>query len=128
MEFELLKQMHGAGASLEQIARRFETNAKVISRICVSQGLRRKPTLTLQQRQRIRELADAYSIRQIARMVGCSPSQAGFWVIVYREQDARRRGEIAPRRLNTPRRCPVHGLVNLWPCVACAAIGANPDA
>lgn len=130
MEFERLKVLHTQGLPLKTIAEHLGRSVAAVSQVAVAHGLRRKPEITDDQRAAIREMADAYPIREIARRVGCSRSQAGHYVIYWREREARRRGEIAPRRLNTPRRCPVHGRLSIWPCVACAAEAAaakNPD-
>jgi hypothetical protein len=46
---------------------------------------------------------------------------------IYRLRDmierriANEAGDFCPRRLNGAKRCPKHGLVNVWPCVACEA-------
>lgn len=120
------RELHEAGLPLQTIADRFETNVATVSKIGIELGLRRKPNLSNDQREQIRVLADAFPIREIARRVGCSVSQAGHWVLSWREREAGRCGEIAPRRLNTPRKCPKHGRLVIWPCVACAA-EANID-
>jgi len=65
---------------------------------------------------------DGQSIRHIARTVGISRSYVGRVTKAEIERYADLGGiAVRPLRLAHPRRCPVHGLVRLWPCVACAA-------
>lgn len=50
---------------------------------------------------------------------------------IYRARDKMRRraerkaGAFQPIRSQKPKRCPVHGLVHVWPCVACMAQGVH---
>ncbi len=125
----LLRELHQQGKPLREISEQLGWTVSWVSRIALENGLRRKITISQEQREQIRDLADAYPVREIAKRVGCSRSQAANWVLFWRERDAEKRGDIATRRCNTPRRCPVHGLLKIWPCVACAAEAAktNPD-
>ena len=69
----------------------------------------------------LRELG-GLTIRKTARQLGLSKTAVG--------RAARARflkvqdhggTEVKPEELKVPKRCPVHGRVTLWPCVACAA-------
>lgn len=132
-KIEVLRKLHQQGMPLAQIGHQLGgLSVEEVSRLAIKNGLRRKPIIPQEKREEIRDLADAYPVREIAKRVGCSRSQAGHWVIFWREREAAKRGELSTRRLNTPRRCPVHGPLTIWPCVACAAEAAkkqtNPDA
>lgn len=117
----ILRELHSQGEPLATIAERLNCSVATVSQFALMNGLRRKQTLTDDQKQEIQKLADAYPVREIARRVQCSRSQAGHYVIFWREREAKRRGELSTRRLNTPRKCPKHGRITIWPCVACAA-------
>lgn len=127
-KIEVLRKLHQQGLPLKAIGHALGgMSVEEVSSLAIKNGLRRKPIIPQEKREEIRDLADAYTIREIAKRVGCSRSQAGHWVIFWREREAAKRGELATRRLNAPRRCPVHGPLKIWPCVACAAEAANPD-
>lgn len=59
------------------------------------------------------------STRAIARRVGVSQRTVCYHAKKIRIANRREAGEFQPRELSQPRRCPIHGLVNVWPCVAC---------
>ncbi len=120
-QISVLRDLHSRGESLATIADRLNCSVATVSQVALVNGLRRKQTLTDEQKSEIQKLADAYPVREIARLVRCSRSQAGHYVIYWREREAKRRGELSTRRLNTPRKCPKHGRITIWPCVACAA-------
>lgn len=132
---EILRDMHQRGIPLAQIGEALGgMRVDTVSRLAIQNGLRRKPTITPEQREQIRDLSEDLPVRQIAKKVGCSRSQAGHWVIFWREREAKKRGELSTRQsLNRSKRCPIHGRLTLWPCVACAAENArrkpapNPD-
>lgn len=71
--------------------------------------------------KRLREI-EGLPIRTIAARIGKSKSAVGN---VSRRQYlkvADQGGTVArPEMLKTPKRCPRHGLMRLWPCVACLA-------
>ncbi len=120
----ILRDLHCRGETLAKIADRLNCSVATVSQVAVVNGLRRKQTLSEEQKSEIQKLADAYPVREIARLVQCSRSQAGYYVIYWREREAKRRGELSTRRLNTPKKCPKHGRITIWPCVACAAESA----
>jgi transposase len=59
------------------------------------------------------------STRAIARRVGVSQRTVCYHAKKIRVENHREAGEFQPVELQEVRRCPVHGLVNVWPCVAC---------
>ncbi|MGB7325954.1 MAG: hypothetical protein WBD31_13850 [Rubripirellula sp.] len=68
-------------------------------------------------RQRI---IDGRSIRQIAAAMNLPKSKIGRCVQSQFSRVVDTGGtRVSPRKLRSPKRCPEHGLVRLWPCVAC---------
>ena len=57
--------------------------------------------------------------RAIARRVGVSQRTVCYHAKKLRIANRREAGDFQPVELDVVRRCPVHGLVNVWPCVAC---------
>lgn len=78
-----------------------------------------------QQHMQILQLLRAgHGIRKTAALVG-----VGVRTVQRRAEVIRTSslvdGEIDFRRSTKPMLCPVHGAVNVWPCVACGAIAAK---
>jgi DNA-binding NarL/FixJ family response regulator len=69
------------------------------------------------------------SLRRVAKELGIGKSTVDYHrQKVYREWDAAEvsddQTEVATiefSRLATPKRCPTHGLVHVWPCVICSS-------
>ena len=82
--------------------------------------------------RRIMELLQTTDLsqREIARRVGCSQHAVHCR---YRRIKSRSRrevdsvGEFRPVEVTRRTRCPVHGTVTVWPCVACAARDARGE-
>lgn len=68
--------------------------------------------------------------REIERQLGLASRHPIYCMIAQMRREAEKTaGEFQPRATTETRRCPKHGLVNVWPCVACAAeIGDVPAA
>ena len=82
--------------------------------------------LDSRQEREIRERRDecGESIRTIASEMGLPKSKVGrFCRRTYLDVVADGADEGFEVEETTTRRCPKHGLVNVWPCVACAAGG-----
>ncbi|QDV86065.1 hypothetical protein [Planctomycetes bacterium TBK1r] len=81
-----------------------------------------------QQREvrRRREKA-GQSIREIAAEMGLPKSKIGRYSRRVYLDEAAEGDRIGFTEAARPKRCPVHGLVNVWPCVACTALGAVRD-
>lgn len=62
--------------------------------------------------------------REIARRVGVSQRTVCYHAKKIRIAARREAGEFQPVELDQVRRCPVHGLVKVWPCVACESAKA----
>jgi hypothetical protein len=62
---------------------------------------------------------------EIAAAARCSRSTVCKIAIDLRRRQSKRAGDFQPQQLTKPRRCPVHGPVTIWPCVACNANGAK---
>jgi hypothetical protein len=84
-----------------------------------------------EKKKKIRELllTTNLSHNAIKRIVGCSKC-AVYWESkrIKREaiaDDLESQNALSYSTLARPRRCPVHGLVNQWPCVACEAEAAR---
>lgn len=69
--------------------------------------------------QRLREI-EGLPIRVVAQRMNRPHSTIGDWARK-RFCQVRDEGGTGPQILKIPRRCPRHGLVRLWPCVACQA-------
>ena len=77
-------------------------------------------------RRIVKLLESGFGIRRTARLVGVGVRT------VQRRADLLRVADLAPnevdfRRTVIKRRCPEHGMVGIWPCVACAARGNAPS-
>lgn len=67
---------------------------------------------------------DGLSIKRAAVAAGVGRMQAWRLIQARREKELSEATEdLVPVQQKKPRRCPRHGLVTLWPCVACAAEG-----
>lgn len=68
---------------------------------------------------------DGLSIKRAATAAGVGRMQA--WRLIQRRRERQLQqgtdDDFEPVSLKQPRRCPRHGMVTLWPCVACAAEG-----
>ncbi len=60
MDFERLVALHSQGVSLKRIAAEIGRSVATVSQVAIAHGLRRKPSITDDQREQIREMADAY--------------------------------------------------------------------
>lgn len=71
--------------------------------------------------EKILELLRAgFGIRRVANAVGVGVRTVQRRADVLRLAELEC-GEVEYRRTTRSQACPVHGLVNVWPCVACAA-------
>ncbi|MEM9367521.1 MAG: helix-turn-helix domain-containing protein [Planctomycetota bacterium] len=108
-----------------QVARRLKIGRDFVRSIAARTQFRcSHQHLTVEQRDRIRRMreVDGRTIRDIAKELGLPPSTVGGWSRRFLESVEDEGGTaVKPVRLRIPRRCPVHGLVDLWPCVACQA-------
>lgn len=108
-----------------EIANRLSLPYEVVHEIALSSGIRYAGKhLTAeekQQLQRLREL-EGLPIRTIATQMGIGKSTVGRWsrARFLKVQDEGGKA-VRPENLKTPKRCPRHGLLRIWPCVACAA-------
>jgi hypothetical protein len=109
---------------LTAVARVTLMPSKQLSKLGVDAGIRRKQSLTDEQLQQIEELSDALPVREIAKKVRASKSQVHYYVTWYRDQEV----ELSTRRTTSAKRCPIHGPLRIWPCVACAAEAARREA
>jgi len=77
------------------------------------------PLSPAKRKQLAKVLDEGATVLEAAQAVGCSTST------VNRHQKSQEKGaspsQIQFVRSNRSRRCPVHGRVNIWPCVACVA-------
>lgn len=108
-----------------QIASKLSLSYEVVHEIAFHSGIRYPGKhMTDAERvevKRLREL-EGLPIRAIAIRTGLSKTTVGNYsrrqFLKIQNQGG---NEVAPEFLKVPRRCPRHGLVRLWPCVACAA-------
>jgi hypothetical protein len=72
----------------------------------------------------LRMLRAGVGIRKTARLVGVGVRTVQIRYDRINGKWTARADEIGYRQ-TTPQRCPVHGMVKVWPCVACQAIAAK---
>ncbi len=101
---------HAVGMSHTWVVKLAEKNGIPLNRVRLDSQQRSKLTLSLMAGDRL-DVA--------AKKCGCSKSTASE----YRRRMIDRAGEVEFRntRRGKAQRCPVHGLINVVPCVACAA-------
>lgn len=63
------------------------------------------------------------TLTKIAAIVGCHKSTVSRRASKQLEADPGL--EFRTRRTRVEKRCPIHGKLRTWPCVACAALGAR---
>ena len=61
------------------------------------------------------------SVRVIAAEVGVSHRTVCYHAKKWRQNQEREAGSFQPVNLSQPRHCKIHGMVTIWPCVACEA-------
>lgn len=112
------------GKSPCEIERELHVCRKRVSRIADQYGIpRRRTHVSAAERERVRRLReeDGFTISRIADIVGRPRATVGDVVrkqFVHFENGG---SQFQPRKLSRVRRCPRHGKVSVWPCVACAA-------
>ncbi len=112
-----------------QIANQLGLTYEFVHTICFASEIRYAGRhLTQAMKDEIRRLREieGLPIRKIAQRLGVSKTVVGVWSR-RRYLAVQRQGgtTVVPVPLKTPKRCPVHGLVRLWPCVACAATASK---
>lgn len=125
---ELVCRMLRGGLRPFEIATRLSLSYDLVQKICRDSGIpysgRHLTDSEKREIRRLREL-EGLPIRTIAGKVGRSKTVVGLVVrrrfLAVQDQGGK---QIRPEFLKVPRRCPRHGLVRLWPCVACQA---DPD-
>jgi hypothetical protein len=108
-----------------QIASRLSLPYEAVHEIAFSSGIRypgkHMTEAEKAEVKRLREL-EGLPIRAIALRIGVSKTTVGnFSRRQFLKVQSQGGDEVAPEFLKVPKRCPRHGLVRLWPCVACAA-------
>jgi len=112
-----------------EITNRLSLPYDVVHKIALGSGIDYPGKhITDEDKQQIRTLREleGLPIRTIAMQMGIGKSTVGRWsrARFLKVQDEGGKA-VAPEALKVPRRCPQHGLVRLWPCVACAARGPS---
>lgn len=69
---------------------------------------------------------EGLSMASAAVQIGASEMQVWRVVSRRRAESVARVGEFRPIRVRHGKRCPKHGIVYLWPCVACRAASNAP--
>ena len=124
---ERIRGLYLSDRSLKAIAAETGKRIPVIRKMLVDLP-RRRVNLTSDQIELIQRFDG--SVREVARRVGCSKSTVARHRQIYDERDSDNEDgtidiEIEFERLKSPRRCPEHGLVMVWPCPVCCAEMAN---
>lgn len=113
-----------SGEPYKLIALKVGRTPNVIYKHARKRGVpRRLPSVSPLARKQILALlmATNMSYAGIARLVRVSKATVGRVAKHIRHRQMRRLGEFQPEESKAVKRCPIHGLVNVWPCVACAA-------
>ena len=124
MRSEILSRLRD-GQRMADIARELKLPYSVVQQVAGSSRIKYVgKRLTDKQKEIIRRLREEQdcSIRIIAKKMKLPKSKIGRAVKANFDREVSDGGtEVAPQQMPKPKRCPVHGLVTLWPCVACAA-------
>lgn len=130
MQQQLAVGLLRSGLRPFEVTQRVGLPYKTVQRIAIEHGVRcRGRHLSEAEKAKIRRMreVDGMSLRAIAREMGIGKSTVWVWAQRRLEAVADQGGVVVrPVRVRRPRRCPRHGLLTLWPCVACAA-EANRD-
>jgi transcription initiation factor TFIIIB Brf1 subunit/transcription initiation factor TFIIB len=120
-----LRSLLAKGKTLDQAGRTIRRSKSTVHRLAVRHRIarRRRRELPKQKDAAIRRrLAESrHTLRRIAELVR-GVSYKSVWRRYQHMIDAGQ--EFRPKGIRAPRRCPRHGLVRVWPCVACAAEAA----
>lgn len=120
-----LRALLAQGKTLAQAGEKIGRKKSFVHKFAVRHRITRRrrkelsPRTDAAIRRRLREAR--HTLRRIAAL--CGVSVKSVWLRSRQELD--RAGEFRPRGIRVARRCPRHGLVKLWPCVACAAEAAR---
>ena len=118
------------GLSVRDISRRTSVTWWRVYKYAKRRGIplySKRPPLTPGQQSEAARLVEieGLSMSSAAQRIGASEMQV-WRVVSRRRSDAVAQvGEFRPKRIRGGRRCPRHGIVYWWPCVACQA-AANP--
>lgn len=118
-----LRSLLARGKTLEQAGRQIKRSKSAVHRLAVRHrfGRRRRdlpPKTDAEIRRRLR--AARHTLRRIAEL-----SRVSFGSVSRRSRQMTDRGStFRPKGIRVPRRCPRHGLIKIWPCVACVAEAA----
>ncbi|MDM4015867.1 hypothetical protein [Roseiconus lacunae] len=123
MHREVVRRLR-QGRRIREVAVEFRVPYSVVQRIAAESGVKycgRQLDRSQEAEIRRRREIDGQSIRTIAREMGLPKSKVGrfsrrVYLDVIADDD-----DVGFEDTTQTRRCPVHGLVTVWPCVACAA-------
>lgn len=121
---ELVLQMLRSGKRPFEIARSLSLPYETVHTIASESGIHFPGKhLTEDQKKELRRLREleGLPIRTIATRMGVSKTTVGRWSRLRYIAIQSEGGKFQPEMLKVPKRCPRHGLVRLWPCVACNA-------
>lgn len=112
------------GLPYKMIAREVGVNSNIAYKTARQRGVpRRLPIVSPISRMQIIALllSTNMSYAHVARLVRVSKATVGRVAKDIRHRQLRRSGEFHPEPTKSAKRCPKHGLLKVWPCVACAA-------
>jgi transposase-like protein len=124
---EIERMLRARRYSVAEVAARFGMTRWQVYAWARKRGLPlRGRWLTAEEKVEIIRLVERQGlpIKRAAAKAGVGRMQA--WRLIQNHRDqllAEATEDLVPKKLAEPRRCPRHGLVRLWPCVACAAEG-----
>lgn len=121
---EVVAHLAALGRPYKVIARETGVNPNICYKTARQRGVpRRLPLVSPLARKQILTLllATNLSYAHIARLVRVSKATVGRVAKDIRERQRKRVGSFQPDESKRVKRCSKHGLVNIWPCVACVA-------
>lgn len=131
---KIVAYLLGEGKVISEVAKIIGTEFWPLYRFIRSENLGDAMTARHGRRLSKRTLAE---IRRLLMREGCTPveiqrrlklrSRTTIYCLLaeMRRAEEKKAGEFQPRETSEVRRCPKHGLLTVWPCVACEAERAN---
>lgn len=122
---EIMARLRSGDGRIPEIARELGVSYWTVYEVARRSGLPYIGRhLTAKEKQQIRVLVESDGItgREAAKQIGRAKTTVCRYIAARRQKIVDSvGGSVRPKPTKTPKRCPVHGLVMLWPCVACAA-------
>lgn len=114
---------------IRQIAADFSIDHRRLHLLVVRYGIAadtRRHIYTDREKKEVIRMAvsEGLGVPQICRRTGISQSTV-YEILKRQRNQPSRRNDVSFRHLRKAQRCPAHGLITTWPCVACEASRRN---